>query len=219
MSPRRYEKFLPGVARLLDAYEYARDTDWELWDFAIGIAELRECGLTGSDLRWLVAKGFVEHAYEIPDDKKRSFRTSGNGNAFFSQETCFILTEDGVGFARDIAEDEESSPTAAVNGDHRECPVVPTWDAERHELRLGKTLVKRFKQPSPSQEAILQAFQEEGWPDRVDDPLPPDPEIEPQRRLSDVVKRLNRSQQNFLLRFMGDGTGEAVLWKLVQSER
>ncbi len=61
----------------------------------------------------------------------------------------------------------------------------------------------------------MSAFQEDGWPARIDDPLPPTPETDPKRRLSDAIKCLNRKQLNPLLRFSGDGTGEGVLWDLI----
>ena len=66
-----------------------------------------------------------------------------------------------------------------------------------------------------NQEAILTAFQEEGWPARIDDPLPPHPEQDPKRRLNDTIKCLNRKQSQSLIHFRGDGTGEAVIWERV----
>ena len=49
---------------------------------------------------------------------------------------------------------------------------LPSWDAQRRVLQLGNELVKLFRVPAPNQEAVLSAFEEEGWPFRVDDPLP-----------------------------------------------
>jgi hypothetical protein len=60
---------------------------------------------------------------------------------------------------------------------------------------------------------ILKAFQEEGWPVRIDDPLPFQKGIDSKSRLRDTVKALNRSQQ--VLRFHLDGTGEGVRWELL----
>ena len=40
--------------------------------------------------------------------------------------------------------------------------------------------MKQFKVPSPTQESILAAFEEEGWPAAIDDPLPPQPEQDSQ---------------------------------------
>ncbi len=57
------------------------------------------------------------------------------------------------------------------------------------------------------------AFQEEGWPVRIDDPLPPVSESEPKQRLRETIRSLNRNQKERLVRFKGDGTGEGVLWE------
>ena len=59
------------------------------------------------------------------------------------------------------------------------------------------------------------AFEEESWPPRIDDPLPPHPDLMPKRRLHDTIKSLNRNQKNHVIRFMGDGTGEGIRWGLV----
>jgi len=95
----------------------------------------------------------------------------------------------------------------------------PCWDAQLRELRLGRVLVKQFRQPSANQERILSAFQEEGWPPRIDDPLPPDPEHDPKQRLRTTLKSLNRSQQQALIRFRSDGTGQGILWTMVEENK
>ena len=41
-----------------------RDAQRETWDFAVEIESLLAEGLTRSDLRWLVSKGYLEHADE-----------------------------------------------------------------------------------------------------------------------------------------------------------
>ena len=95
-------------------------------------------------------------------------------------------------------------------------PSVPTWDAERRELHISGMTVKRFKWTAANQEPILAAFEEEGWPRRIDDPLPPHPDQDSKRRLSDTIKCLNRKQINQLVHFRGDGTGEGVTWEQVE---
>ena len=69
---------------------------------------------------------------------------------------------------------------------------------------------------SPNQEAVLEVFQEEGWPRRIDDPLPPLAEQDPKYRLHFTIRRLNQSQEHCLIRFFGDGTGEGVCWEFVE---
>jgi hypothetical protein len=64
---------------------------------------------------------------------------------------------------------------------------------------------------------IINAFADEGWAPRVDDPLPPDIDSEPIRRLQSAIMCLNRNQLRRLLRFRDDGTGTGVIWELVRS--
>lgn len=104
----------------------------------------------------------------------------------------------------------------------REMPVAPdraatilNWDGDTRTFLVGEYLVKRFRVPSPNQEAVLEAFQEEGWPASIDDPLSPVANYEPKRRLRDTIKCLNLNQTTRLIRFHGDGTGQRVLWELV----
>ena len=91
----------------------------------------------------------------------------------------------------------------------------PCWDHEYRVLRVGRRTVKRYRRPSPNQELVLAAFQEEGWPRRIDDPLPPRGEQHPKCRLHDTIKWLNRRHEYRLIRFLGDGTGEGVCWEFL----
>jgi hypothetical protein len=95
-------------------------------------------------------------------------------------------------------------------------PVTPHWDPVTRVLRVGRRIVKQFRVPSPNQERVLTAFQEEGWPSHVDDPLPPVPDGCPKDRLRDTIRYLNKGQKNHLVRFHGDGTGEGVVWELTK---
>ncbi len=92
--------------------------------------------------------------------------------------------------------------------------LVPCWDRNRRTLRLGDKIVKRFRVPSPSQEAILVAFEEEGWPAAIYDPLPPHPLQNSKRRLRATLQSLNGGQTHRLVRFRGDGSGERIVWEL-----
>jgi hypothetical protein len=82
-------------------------------------------------------------------------------------------------------------------------------------LRVGEWLVKKFRVPAGNQELVLSAFEEEGWPEVIDDPLPIKPEIVPKQRLNGVIIRLNGSHLVPLLRFHGNGNGEAIGWQLL----
>jgi hypothetical protein len=76
-------------------------------------------------------------------------------------------------------------------------------------------VVKRFREPAPNQVAILRAFEEEGWPARIDDPLFGGLNgAQAKQRLHDAIKRLNASQLHQRIRFHGDGTGTGIWWEL-----
>lgn len=79
--------------------------------------------------------------------------------------------------------------------------------------------MKRYRVPARNQELILAAFQEEGWPEFIDDPLSPEPEQDPKRRLQVTIKSLNRNQLAALLRFHGNGNGLQISWEALQPRR
>lgn len=91
----------------------------------------------------------------------------------------------------------------------------PQWDDSRKELWFDGVLVKKFRFRSPNQEMVLMGFEEEGWPAKLDDPLPPVPNQTSKQRLHDAIKNLNRHHLHRVLRFAGDGTGEGVRWERV----
>lgn len=207
------------IVDLLEAFAYAEDTDSDRWDFAVAICCLKERGVNESDLRWLVRKGYVLHAREVTveGDDGREFRSSGD--LTFSEQTCFVLTDDGVAHAQTVIANQGAS-VAPINGHgtrNGRAPQnsVPDWDGEVRELRIDGRIVKRFKWQALNQEAVLNAFQEEDWPPRIDDPLPPHADQDSKRRLADTIKCLNAKQENRLLRFHGDGTGEGITWERV----
>ena len=99
---------------------------------------------------------------------------------------------------------------------HASAITRPAWDAHRRLILCGDRVVKRFRGPAKNQTLILDAFQEEGWPGRIDDPLAPGPDDDPSARLRDAVRRLNRRQCYPVLRFCADGTGQGVCWSWEQ---
>ena len=219
-----------ALAHLYEAHEYARETGRDAWDFAVEIHVLAALGASANVFRWLVCKGYADHAREITldGDPGRSFRPEGGLS--FGKRTCFVLTEEGVAYARSAlkqaaAPDAAASPARSRNGtgdpvlDGRAGALIPHWDAGLRELRLGDHVVKRFRRLSPNQERILAVFEEEGWPPRIDDPLPRHPDGESKRRLHDTIKGLNHKQQQPLIHFLGDGTGEGVSWALTAAAR
>jgi len=214
-----------AMGALLEALDYADDLGWDAWDFAVDLSSLQHLKLSKSELRWLVGKGLIDHAVEVtmPGDENRSFRRPNR--PLFCKKTCFVLTSAGAETARAIGgnshpgivtvnrptvfETKLSSFSTAISPE----PLVPKWDRDRQELRVSAIVVKRFKVPAANQEIVLASFEEEHWPPRIDDPLPPRGEQSPKRRLQETIKSLNRCQKRSLIRFLGDGSGQGVCWE------
>ena len=71
------ERIRSALVVLLNAFDYASDGSVDRWQLAIELKELLSQGASLNDIRWLILRGFVEHAKEttIPGDATRSFRT------------------------------------------------------------------------------------------------------------------------------------------------
>jgi hypothetical protein len=198
---------------LLQAYQTATALDQDQWDFALEIQQLKEVGLSHNDLRSLVFQGFAEHLLERtpPGAKGRSFQQPRGLR--LQANSCFVLAQAGLllGLELSAADDPLRLPPPPWNG----APgtgALPVWDHDRRELRLGEALVKLYRQPARNQERILAAFQEDGWPPRIDNPLSGSAEVSALDRLHEAVKKLNR-QRRRLLRFRSDGNGLGVQWE------
>jgi hypothetical protein len=221
-----------GLFLLLDSFAYARTLADDPWEFSVEWHELQRHGMTCNDGRWLIHKGFVQHAYEITSMKDKSRRFVPCASMNLSGKTCFILTEEGYQFAREIAElrphtginESVDNLLRSARGPVVDSPksngsvalLTPNWDRDRRQLRLGATIVKEFKVPASNQEIVLAVFEEEHWPPKIDDPLPRKSDIDPQRRLHDTINSLNRRQQHRLLHFGADGLGRGIRWDYIK---
>ena len=208
---------------LLKSVEYADSLNASVWEFAVELPSLWQLWISNNDLRWLVSAGFVSHALETTKatSAKRTFEETDCLR--LCKQTCFVLTPKGVEFAKTIAgrsnnsfgQHQAAKEPEQLLSDLTRPDHFPKWDRSRQELLVGKIVVKRFRVPAPSQEVILAAFEEESWPARIDDPLPPRGDQCPKRRLQETIKSLNRNQRYPLLRFLGDGNARGVLWEYV----
>jgi len=212
INPRR----AVALSLLADAFDASRETGGDPWDFALEISSLLSAGLTVNDLRWLSAMGYLQHAVEATriEDPSRTFLPSHNLG--FPERTCFVATEAGLRAAQrgDEQVSAVSGPIQCFSPSSADERLVPSWDRQRRVLYFGDIIVKRFRVPSPSQETILMAFEEERWRAAIDDPLPPQPEQDSKRRLRATLQSLNGGQKNRLIRFRGDGSGERIVWEL-----
>lgn len=219
---------IDALSNLLRAREYADEVGVDPWKFAVEWRLLRARGLEETDVRYLVARGLVEFRREIslPAAFERTFVQHDVPR--LSSDTAFILTPAGISFCRSL----DSAEILPLPADPDRTPITPTsfpaaphfatppqtlkphWNPDRRELTYGGKLVKCYRVPSPNQELILNVFQEEDWPEFIDDPLPPDEDIDAVSRLQATVKSLNRRQLNRLIRFHGNG-GKKVIWKSI----
>ncbi len=212
ISPR-----LRGVFNdLLQAHWYSANTGVSRWEFAISISELKEVGLKLSDLRWLVKRGFVNHAREVTayGDDGREFRSTGD--LTFHENTCVILTDSGVRKAQSLQVLTVVRPSfpRSEPADPRLQTPKPSWNSMTRELKFDGKLVKRFKWHAENQELILDAFEEEGWPVVIHDPLPPKHDQDCKLRVQETIKALNRHHDTAgLIRFRGNGTADGVRWE------
>ena len=229
---------IAGLRALVRAFTFASDVGAGAWEFALEIEQLYSTGLSISDIRWLVARGLVEHGQEITKagEAQRSF-TKGAG-LFFAPGSCLVLTAEGAAHLAEFVWSKDSEKTGSPDSNGgRSAPSstgeitpstavyisptieenpTPRWIPELRELWLGDQLVKKFRVPACNQEWIIEVFEEDGWPVSIDDPLPPKHGMDPKIRLHDAINRLNGRQVNKLLRFHGNGSGKSIYWKAIQ---
>ena len=221
--------FHPAIALLWDSYHLAEDLlgsepDERIWDVALEIDRLRELGMDETHLRWMALKGYVECKHETNGTNSEAAGSCAN-RIRFEDDTLLVLTRPGFEvlqqlsralseghlaqtFPNPIARSNGRSSALATSPD-----LVPRWDYSLRELWVGSCLVKRFKGRADNQALVLCAFEEEKWAVRIDDPLPPHPQLDSKLRLRDTISSLNRHQSMPRIRFHGDGTGRGVRWE------
>jgi hypothetical protein len=194
----------PALRELYNAHEYANALHGQLWDFAVEFRSLRALGLTNTDLRCLLSQGFARHAVEVPSSGKarRAFRPVAGLR--IPPRTCVVLTHTGGLWLRGLLTSSPAPGRADLD--------QPRWDGQLRELRLGTHVVKRFRQPAPDQQLVLAAFEEEGWPPSILDPLPPQAGQDAKARLRQTIANLNRWQKRPGLHFSGNGEGKTICW-------
>ncbi|WP_145086538.1 hypothetical protein [Anatilimnocola aggregata] len=208
-------QILDALSHLIRARDYADDLDEDVWRFALEWRSLRVGGLEASDVRWLFAKQLIELKREIslPGAFVRTFIP--HDVVRLTRDTALILTDAGVTFCRSVLGCANDNPTKPIHcrapSPANASPVKPTWNKDRKELAFAGQVVKLFRKPAINQELILTAFEEEGWPDFILDPLPQSGEVDRRDRLQSSIKSLNRHQSNHLIRFRGNG-GNRIFW-------
>ena len=122
----------------------------------------------------------------------------------WTAQSCFVLTTDGLGLF--------GGPSVNRTPGWLDPRLTPIWDGATRELSGGGWPTKRYTGPAKNQITVLEAFQEEGWPRHIFDPLPRAKAPDRSRHLRDAVRLLNRHQIVPLIRFESDGMGEGIRW-------
>lgn len=204
-SLRRAAHVLPALTILWKAHCASEEADRETGDFAVNRAALDEAGICDRELSLLLCGEIVARV---------GSNTPAGDRLDLSESRRFILTSHGVRLVESIigavADAGVGAPTLSAS---KSPAATPRWDSSRRVLDFQGVVMKKFLRPAPNQECILAAFEEQGWPLRIGDPLPDESEVAAAARLHDAVKRLNRSMHVRIVRFSGDGTGEGVCWR------
>ena len=218
MADLPLEELRAGLAVLLEAYEWAHNSGLDPWQFSVTLDQIQHVGFSNAHLSWLICRGFLEHLYEFtpPGDKDRLFRDLARLN--FRKRSRFILNAAGAAFAGPICRKEDSVKQSAEET-HEAAPgngrgSKPEWDRERLQLTFNGELLMQLTLRARNLLCILDIFQEEGWPPRIDDPIPSTKRGNVKHRLRAAIERLNKNLLFPSIRFSGDGSGESICWKL-----
>jgi len=211
-SPARLSRLAIGLPVLQEATTDANEQGGEKWDFAVSTQELFLQGLTGTDLRWMLARGLLEQAVEKPlCGGKRVFQTIAGLSIV--EHSCFVLTQAGCVFAEQLAM-EDSPATHQPTQKHIESDL-PHWDSDARDLTWREYLIKKFRTPAQCQEMILTGFEKARWVRRIDNPLPDDTGVDPHHQLRDAIRRLNCNQIYQKIHFSRDGYGRGICWEII----
>jgi hypothetical protein len=144
----------------------------------------------------------------------------GNGQGGKATLRCVVLTDLGAtvleryrhrsGSGVDVW--EVRTRVAAALGRMADRPL---WKANQGELWWRGELVKRFRHDAADQRRVLDAFQDNAWDNRIDDPLPVRWGRSRKKHLHETIKSLNRGQKLRRIRFRGDGTASGIRWERV----
>jgi len=127
-----------------------------------------------------------------------------------AQELDLLLPFDFRWLLKGIGEEANARPQGCIAiADSVEGGLHPEWDNRRLQLTLDGHLIAQLQKPNSNVARILTAFQEEGWPCQIDDPLPGGENTE---RLEEAVRYLRRAVHSTIL-FGSTRSGTAIRWR------
>lgn len=208
-----------GLALLLDADDAAHAVGAAPWEFALELSVLVDAGLSVTQLRWLISKGFLEHGIErLPRGRaKRSVHRVKWLK--LTKKSCFVLSTSGIEYGRSICrrlhQGEHRSDDYESNGNGRGETTpgeTPVWDRKTGRLTFRGQVVMEFLHSAPNLTAILDAFELARWCDRIDVPAALAKGSNLKSRRHNAINALNRKRIVKSLRFSTDDTGHGLRW-------
>jgi len=202
---------------LREAANAAAIAECDRWEFAIEIEHLL-AGASITDLRRLRQAGVIESAIEttLPNTSRR--RVEKLSNLSFPPRSCVILANGQTSRVGGKAQNGSRSLDRTASDRESDLPR-PHWDHLERTLAIGNRVLKRLRRPAASQVTILNAFEEEGWPRSIYDPLPPAVGSNPKQRLHNTINKLNANLLDSVIRFHGNGDGLCVCWEWIGNIR
>ena len=90
--------------------------------------------------------------------------------------------------------------------------IVPRWLKAAGELWFGNAVIRRISRPQQAKKIvlILDSFESDGWPRRIDDPITTGGDSSTRRR---AIESLNKGLK--AIRFFCAGDGEAFCWEKI----
>ncbi len=104
-----------------------------------------------------------------------------------------------------------------LTADANEEEQKPHWDKGKRILYFAGSVTKRYRRIAKNQQLVLDVFQELGWPDSIDDPLPWSDGADFIQRVNNTAKDLNKGYENELIGFRTNGDGTGFSWFKVEN--
>lgn len=106
----------------------------------------------------------------------------------------------------------ESIGESTADADRPPQNAVPQWDPDTLKLTRAGIVLKHVRSRTIAANVVrvLDAFEEQGWPSRIDDPMPDGPD---QMRLHATILSLNTRLSQ--VRFHADGSASGITWEYV----
>jgi hypothetical protein len=173
---------------LLRAWDTAAQAGCAPADLAPSAEALAGTGVSRKMLKALLEAG---HAEPVAEGRAGRGRAGGAGRKRAGARPRLVLTERGAEFARRLLAGANGKAESRGGG-RKGKPPRPRWVAEDGELWCQGECLKRFRNDAAGQRRLLDAFEEAGWPRRIENPLPRDRKRNRKRWLHDTIGDLNR---------------------------